>query len=90
VICCEVLANESFKVNKLKRHPKTKHNSLADRGTGFFKRKAKIVKKTRLDSSGSYQQENAAAVEASYLVAQRIAKVKKTAHNSRRINSSMC
>jgi hypothetical protein len=45
VICCEVLANESFKVNKLIRHLKTKHDSLADRGTEFLKRKAQIVKK---------------------------------------------
>jgi hypothetical protein len=51
---------------------------LADCGTKVFKRKDEIVKKTRLDSSRSYQQKNAAAVEASYLVAQRIAKVKKT------------
>jgi hypothetical protein len=56
VICCEVLANLSFKVNKLIRHLKTKHDSLADCGTEFFKRKADIVKKTRLDNSGSYQQ----------------------------------
>jgi hypothetical protein len=49
---------------------------LADCGTEFFKRKAEIVKKTRLDSFRSYQQKNAAAIEASYLVAQRIAKVK--------------
>jgi hypothetical protein len=90
VICCEVLANESFKVNMLIRHLKTKHNSLADHSTYFFKRKAKTVKKTRLDSSGSYQQKNASATEASYLVAQRTAKVNKTTHNSRRINSSMC
>jgi hypothetical protein len=90
VICCEVLENESFKVNKLIRHLKTKHGSLADRGTEFFKRKVENVKKTRLDSSGSFQQKNASAIEASYLVAQRIAKVNKTAHNSRRINSSMC
>jgi hypothetical protein len=76
VKCCEVLANESFKVNKLIRHLKTKHDSLADRGTEFFKIKAEIVKKTRLDSSGSYQQKNDAAVEVSYLVAQRSAKVK--------------
>jgi hypothetical protein len=55
VICCEVLENELFKVNKLIRHLKTKHGSLADRGTEFVKRKAKIVKKTRLDSSGSYR-----------------------------------
>jgi hypothetical protein len=56
VICFEVLANKSFKVDKLIRHLKTKHDSLADRGTAFFQRKAVIVKKTRLDSSGSYQQ----------------------------------
>jgi hypothetical protein len=56
VICCEVLANESFNVNKLIRHLKTKHDSLADRGKEIFKRKAKIVKKTRLDISGSYRQ----------------------------------
>jgi hypothetical protein len=56
VICCEVLANESFKANKLIRHLKTKHDSLADRGTNFFKRKAETVKNTRLDSSGSCQQ----------------------------------
>jgi hypothetical protein len=59
------------------QHLKTKHDSSADRGTVFYKRKAEIVKKTRLDSSRSYQQKNAAANEASYLVAQRIAKVKK-------------
>jgi hypothetical protein len=50
-----VLANESFKVNKLIQHLKTKHDSLADRGTEIFERKAEILKKTRL-SSGSYQQ----------------------------------
>jgi hypothetical protein len=49
---------------------------LSDRDTEFFKRKAVIIKKTRLDSSGSYQQKYAAAVETSYLVSQRIAKVK--------------
>jgi hypothetical protein len=39
VICCGVLANESFKVNKLIRHLKTKHDSLADRGREFFGKK---------------------------------------------------
>jgi hypothetical protein len=38
--------------------------------------KAEIVKKTRLDSCGFYQQKNAAAVELSNLVAQITAKVK--------------
>jgi hypothetical protein len=44
VICCEVPANESFKVNNLIRHLKTKHDSLADRGTKIFKRKAEIFR----------------------------------------------
>jgi hypothetical protein len=52
----EEFINESFKVNNLIRHLKIKHDSLADRGTDFFKRKAPIVKNTRIDSSGSYQQ----------------------------------
>jgi hypothetical protein len=53
---------------------KTKHGSLTDCGAEFSKRKAEIVRKNRLDSCGSYQQEDAAAVEALYLVAQGIAK----------------
>jgi hypothetical protein len=36
MICCEVLTNESFKVDKLIRHLKTEHDSLADRSTDFF------------------------------------------------------
>jgi hypothetical protein len=51
VIYCEVLANESFDVNKLMLHLKTKHGSLADRGAEIFKRKAEIVNKARLHSS---------------------------------------
>jgi hypothetical protein len=38
VICCEVLENELFKVNKLIRRLKTKHDSMVDRGIDFFKR----------------------------------------------------
>jgi hypothetical protein len=36
-------------------HLKQKHVSLADRDV-IFKRRAEVVKKIRLDSSGSYQQ----------------------------------
>jgi hypothetical protein len=77
-ICCEVLVNESFKENKFMQQLKTKQNSLADRGAEFFKRKAETVNKTRLYDCGSYQQNNAAVIEAaSYLVAQKFAKAKK-------------
>jgi hypothetical protein len=37
------------------QHLKTKHTSLIDSDAEFFKRKAEIVKKTRLDSCGSYR-----------------------------------
>jgi hypothetical protein len=89
VICCEVLANESFKVNKLIRHLKTKHDSLADRDTEFFKRKAEIVKKTRLDNSGSYQQKMLLSLKLHIQLHKELQRL-KIAQNIRRINSSMC
>jgi hypothetical protein len=36
IICCEVLANESFDVNKLMRHLKTKHGSVSDCSAEFY------------------------------------------------------
>jgi hypothetical protein len=45
----------SFGVNKL-LHPKTKHSSLAHRGTGLLKWKAD-VSKTVIDYCGSYEQQ---------------------------------
>jgi hypothetical protein len=58
------------------RHLKTKHGCFADRDAEYFKRNIEIVKKTEVDSCGSYQ-EKTAAVEALYLVAQRTAKAKR-------------
>lgn len=77
VICNDILSAESMKPNKLIRHFNTKHPNFADKDIDFFKRKADSVKRSRLDSGGLYQQQNVAAVEASYLVALRIAKAKK-------------
>jgi hypothetical protein len=75
-------------VNEFMQHIKTKHGSLAYHGAEFFKRKAEIVKNIRLDSCGSYLKKNAAVVEASYLVPQRIAKA-KIPYSSRIINTSL-
>ena len=77
VICEETLSAESMKPNKLKRHFDTKHPNLSGQDVQYFKNKAEGVKKSRLDSGGKYQQQNVAAIEASYLVALRIAKAKK-------------
>ena len=77
VICNEVMSAESMKPNKLKRHFDSKHPNYAGKDVQYFKNKADGVKKSRLDSGGQYQQQNVAAIEASYLVALRIAKAKK-------------
>jgi len=66
-----------MKPNKLKRHFDTKHQNSSDKDVQYFKNKADGVKKGRLDAGGRCQQQNVAAVEASYLVALRIAKAKK-------------
>jgi hypothetical protein len=80
VICNEVLSAESMKPNKLKRHFDSKHLSFADKDIHYFKCKADVVKNARLDFSGKYHKQNIAAVEASYLVALRIARAMKP-HN---------
>ena len=61
-----------MKPNKLKRHFDTKHQKFSDKDVLYFKNKADGVKKGRLDTGGRYQQQNVAAVEASYLFALRI------------------
>ena len=73
VIYNDVLSAESMKPNKLK------HQHFSDKAVGlqYFKNKADGVKEGRLDAGERYQQQNVAAVEASYLVALRIAKAKK-------------
>ncbi|XP_014389407.1 PREDICTED: LOW QUALITY PROTEIN: protein ZBED8-like [Myotis brandtii] len=80
VICCEVLSAESTKPNKLKRHFDSKHSSFAGKDTNYFRSKADGLKKARLDTGGKYHKQNVAAVEASYLVAPRMARAMKP-HN---------
>ena len=71
------MSAESIKPNKMKRHLDAKHPNFAGKDVQYFKNKADGVKKSRLDLGGKYQQQNMAAIEASYLVAHRIAKAKK-------------
>src|SRR6218665_2440641 len=70
-ICNDVLSADSMKPNKLKRHFDTKHQNFSDKDVQYFKNKADGVKKGRLDAGGRYQQQNVAAVDASYLVVPR-------------------
>ena len=77
VICNEIMSAESMKPNKMKRHFDAKHPNFAGKDVQYFRNKVDGVKKSRLDFGGKYQQQNMAAIEASYLVALRIAKAKK-------------
>ncbi|KAK1339624.1 hypothetical protein QTO34_018178 [Cnephaeus nilssonii] len=77
VICCEVLSAKSMKPNKLKCHFDSKHLRFASKDTNYFRSKADGLKKARLDTGGKYHKQNVAAIEASYLVALRIARAMK-------------
>ena len=73
----KVLSPESMKPSKLKRHLETKHTDCKDKDLLFFERKANCVKRSRMDSSGVFQQRNRASVEATFIISLRIAKAKK-------------
>lgn len=78
VVCSEVLSATSIKPNKLKRHFDGKHLSFVGKDTNNFRSKVDKVdrlKKANLDTGAEYHRQNVAVIEASYLVALRIAKV---------------
>lgn len=77
VLCMKVLSAESMKPSKLQRHLQTNHCHLQHKDLTFFERKANTLKRSRMDTSGSFQQRNRAAVEVSFQLSLRIAKAKK-------------
>ncbi|XP_036027915.1 protein ZBED8-like [Onychomys torridus] len=78
VICGDVLSAESMKPNKLKRHFDSKHLSFAGKDINYFRSRADELKRARPDTGGvKYPRQNVIAVEASYLVALRIARTMK-------------
>ncbi|XP_033069682.1 protein FAM200B isoform X1 [Trachypithecus francoisi] len=74
VICNNILANESLKPSKLKRHLETQHAELIDKPLEYFQRKKKDVKLSTQFLSCSTVSEK--ALLSSYLVAYRVAKEK--------------
>ncbi|KAL2101246.1 hypothetical protein ACEWY4_003007 [Coilia grayii] len=76
VVCAEVLANDSMKPCKLKRHLETKHADLTNKPVDYFKRKLDGLNQQQstitMHSTVSKQ-----CLEASYAVAKRIAKLGK-------------
>ena len=74
VICNKVLTNESLKPSKLEGHLKKCHPVLQNKDRDFFERKAKCLKGIQFGAQGSRGQQLLAAVEASYVVAYKVAK----------------
>ena len=74
VICNNILANESLKPSKLKRHLETQHAELTDKPLEYFQRKKKDVKSPT--PFLSYSAVGEKALLSSYLVAYRVAKEK--------------
>eukprot|EP00102_Acyrthosiphon_pisum_P013648 XP_008183307.1 PREDICTED: zinc finger BED domain-containing protein 5-like [Acyrthosiphon pisum] len=76
IICYEMLANESMRPNKLRRHIETKHFDLKDQPLSYFETKLKELKtsKTKIKQ---FTKVNEKAMHASYLISLRIAKAGK-------------
>nr|XP_055182636.1 ADP-ribosyl cyclase/cyclic ADP-ribose hydrolase 2 isoform X1 [Nyctereutes procyonoides] len=80
VICNNILANESLKPSKLKRHLETQHSELIDKPLEYFQRKKKDVKLSTQFLGGSTTISEKALLS-SYLVAYQVAK-EKMAHTA--------
>lgn len=70
----KTLGNGSMKPFQLKQHLE---NSPLDKGHAFFKFKEANLKQARLDMTGTFQNQTAAIVKASYEIVYEIVKNKK-------------
>ena len=78
VICNKVLTNESLKPSKLEAHLKKCHPTLQEQDRAFFERRAKQLKGIQFGAQGKSGQQILAGVEASYIVAYKVAKQQKS------------
>ncbi|XP_026821623.1 zinc finger BED domain-containing protein 5-like [Rhopalosiphum maidis] len=76
IICYEMLANESMRPNKLRRHIETKHFDLKDQPLSYFETKLKELKTSKTKIM-QFTKVNEKAMHASYLISLRIAKAGK-------------
>ncbi|XP_068205434.1 zinc finger BED domain-containing protein 5-like [Palaemon carinicauda] len=78
VICREILSNESFKQNKLRRHLEGKHSGFVKKDRSFFEREEQKLKRQRLDAPTNTAVTSMQQLTlASYLIDWRIARAKK-------------
>ncbi|GFV68142.1 protein FAM200B [Trichonephila clavipes] len=78
VICSKILAADSMKPNKLKRHFETLHGEYINKPREFFESKLKSYEKQKTLSV------NEKALLTSYKVSYKIARCKKASHYCRR------
>src|SRR4029434_9657624 len=76
VLCAEVIANDSMKPCKLKRHLDTKHPELKEKPVDFFKRKRDGLQQQK-NTIPKHSTVSKQCLEAAYVVAHRIAKLGK-------------
>ncbi|KAI2646338.1 Zinc finger BED domain-containing protein 5 [Labeo rohita] len=76
VICADLLANDSMKPCKLKRHLETKHPTLKDKPLDFFKLKLSGLEQQKRNLSKHTSVSNR-CLEASYYVSKRVSKLGK-------------
>ena len=84
MICLEVLAHNSLKEAKLRRHLESKHAKYIDKSYDFFKNKELHVKRSRNDRPATWDGvacSHSKAVKASFTVAWKIARA-KAAHTA--------
>ena len=89
VLCNKVLSNDTMTPVKLKQHLQNVHPQSEDKNKSCFERQNKALKMMRLDASSKFFRRNSKIAEASYEVAQEIAKQKNT-HYGGRINQALC
>uniref|UniRef100_K7F9C3 DUF4371 domain-containing protein n=1 Tax=Pelodiscus sinensis TaxID=13735 RepID=K7F9C3_PELSI len=77
VICFKVLGNDSMKPAKLKLHLKKCHPNLLQKDEDYFEWRLSGLKRQCLDSSSAFYNKTSNAVRASYIVAYKVAQVKK-------------
>ena len=77
IICGDLLSSEAMKPSKLLHHMETKHPTVKDKALEFFKRK-KCEHEEQKQLLKVTTSSNVSALRASFLVATRIAKAKKT------------
>ncbi|XP_067127064.1 SCAN domain-containing protein 3-like [Centruroides vittatus] len=76
VVCSQVLSNESMKPSKLVQHLETKHPAHKNKPLEFFKRKLHTLRNQQT-SIYNLSHTDKSVLEASYLVALRVAKMSK-------------